>query len=280
MEDKNPEVEIVNLSMPNFAESPGDHWFFVFNISTRSLLGVYRYKGCQTVSPRLVTLQQLSVKKYNKIIREQFKKHHIQERMNAVDNLTRYCGYLLPPWLRSMIIKLYKQTMEIRIHAEKNCKKILQPDDNFSPTIQMWYSRIHAYFQLIRMKEEKKNNTRNILRFAWCQHINKPEELTMEELQDGLQFARIRKADLRKQAKGLRKVHLWNCLINAIKKKQKSPAAAIKQKINREDSKQMWYFIKRTVKDPQSLRVLKVQRVIDGKVKEYEVQKDVENAIQ
>jgi hypothetical protein len=38
---KTPEVEIVNLAMLNFAESPGDHRSFVLDISTRSLLGVY-----------------------------------------------------------------------------------------------------------------------------------------------------------------------------------------------------------------------------------------------
>jgi hypothetical protein len=61
------------------------------------------------------------------------------------------------------------------------------------------------------------------------QHIDKPEELTMEELQDELQFARIRKAELHKQAKGLRKVHLRNCLIDAMEKQQKTRAAAIKK---------------------------------------------------
>jgi hypothetical protein len=55
-----------------------------------------------------------------------------------------------------MIIKLYKQMTEIRIHAEKNCRKFLSPDNDFSPTIQMWYDRIHAYLQLIRMKEGRK----------------------------------------------------------------------------------------------------------------------------
>jgi hypothetical protein len=58
------------------------------------------------------------------------------------------------------------------------------------------------------MKEGKTRNTGNILRFARKQHIENPGELSLEELKDGLQFARIRKADLRKQAKGLRKVHL------------------------------------------------------------------------
>ncbi len=42
----------------------------------------------------------------------------------------------------------------------------------------------------------------------------------------------------------------------------------------------MWYLIKRTVKDLHSPSVLRVQRVVNGKVKEYVVQEDVEQAIQ
>ena len=49
---------------------------------------------------------------------------------------------------------------------------------------------------------------------------------------------------------------------------------------NREESKGMWYLIKRTVKNPHSPSVLKVQRVIEGKTQEYEVQEEVKNAIQ
>jgi hypothetical protein len=159
-------------------------------------------------------------------------------------------------------------------------EKILRPDNDFSPTIQMWYDRIHAYLQLIRMKEGKTNNLRNILKFARQQHIANPGELTMKELQDSLQFARIRQSELWKQAKGLRKVHLRNCLIHSMEKKQKKKTAAIKQTINREESKRMWYLIKRTVKDPHSPSVLKVQRVIEGETQEYKVQEDVENVIQ
>jgi hypothetical protein len=91
--------------------------------------------------------------------------------MDAVDKMTQYCGYPAPRWLWAMIIKLYKQMTEIRIHAEKRCRKIFRPECNYSPTIQMWYDRIHAYLQLIRMKEGKTRNTGNILRFARKQHI-------------------------------------------------------------------------------------------------------------
>ncbi len=93
-------------------------------------------------------------------------------------------------------------------------------------------------------------------------------------------MARIRKADLRKQAKGLQKVHLQDCLINAQEKQQHKQAAAIKQICQREESKRMWFLIKRTVKDPQSPSMLWVQSVVNSEVKEYVMQEDVEQAIQ
>ncbi len=69
-------------------------------------------------------------------------------------------------------------------------------------------------------------------------------------------------------------------MIEAQSKKQHKRVAEIKQKCNREESKQMWYLIKRTVKDPHSLSILRVQQVVEGKVKEYTVQEEVEHAIQ
>jgi hypothetical protein len=186
---KSPEVEIVNLSMLNFAERQGNHRSLLFDISTCSLLGEFRYKICRFVSRQSVTSQVDSVKRYNEIVREQFKIYRTVERMDAVDKMTKYCGNPSPRWLRLMIIKLYKQMTKIRIHEEKKCRKILRPESNFSPTVQMWYDRIHAYLQLIRMKEGKTKNTANILRFACRQHINAPEELTLDKLKDGLQFA-------------------------------------------------------------------------------------------
>jgi hypothetical protein len=47
------------------------------------------------------------------------------------------------------------------------------------------------------MKEGKASNAGNIVRFAKQKHFE-PEELTMEELKDSLQFCWIRNAELRK----------------------------------------------------------------------------------
>ena len=87
---------MVNLGMLTFAESPGDHRSFIINISTRSLFGEFRFKICRPVSRRLVISQKQSVVRYNKIVWEQFEIHHIVERLNAVDKMTRYCGYPSP----------------------------------------------------------------------------------------------------------------------------------------------------------------------------------------
>jgi hypothetical protein len=104
----------------------------------------------------------------------------------------------------------------------------------------------------------------------------------MEELKDGLQLARIQKAELPQQAKGLWKVHLRDCLIEAQTKRQHKRVTEIKQRINREESKRMWYLIKRRVKakDPHSPSILRVQQVVEGEVNEFTEQEEVEHAIQ
>jgi hypothetical protein len=122
----------------------------------------------------------------------------------------------------------------------------------------MWYDRIHTNLQLIRLKEGKAKNKGNVIRFAIRAKIQGPDKLTMEELHDGLRYCQIRKAELWKQAKGLRKVHLRDCLMDAQAKRQHNRVRDIKQTINQEESKRMWHLIKCTVKDPRSLSVLKV----------------------
>ena len=94
--------------------------------------------------------------RYNEIVRDQFELHRIVERLDTVDRMTHYCRNPSPGWLYAMNIELYKQMKEIRVHAEKKCRKILRPESNFSPTIQLWYNCIHAYLQLIRLKNVKQ----------------------------------------------------------------------------------------------------------------------------
>ena len=174
--------------MLSFLDSPGDHRAFIIDISTISLLGKFWYKVCRPVSRCLITSQQGLVNEYNRIVNDQFSQHRIVKRLNAINKMTRYCGFPSPNFLRAMIIKLYRQITEIRIHTEKRCRKIMQPNSDYSLTIQMWYDRIHAYLQLVRLKERKAKNRGNIIRFAVHTKIQDPDKLTMEELHDGLRY--------------------------------------------------------------------------------------------
>jgi hypothetical protein len=58
------------------------------------------------------------------------------------------------------------------------------------------------------LKEGKAKNIGNVICFTIQTNIQTPDELSMEELKEGLIYCQIQKAELRKQAKGLKKVHL------------------------------------------------------------------------
>jgi hypothetical protein len=183
---KSSEIEVSNVCMLPFLDSLGNHRAFYIDIYTRLLLGEFRYKVCCPVSRRLITSQQGLVDEYNRIVHEQFAQHRIVKHLDTVDKMTRYCGFPSPKFLQAMIIKLYWQMTKTRVHAEKKCRKILRPDSNYSPTVQMWYDRIHPYLQLICMKEGKTKNNGNIIQFKVRMNIQEPVNLTMEEPKNGL----------------------------------------------------------------------------------------------
>jgi len=167
------------------------------------MLGAFKPKIVRPVGRRLVMANWYCVIKYNKIVEEQFLIHRIIERMDAINNLVTICGFPAPAWLQQMILKLHKQMDEIRLHAEKKCRKILKPDLPFSSPIQYWYDKVHAYQNLIRRLEGKTRNNSNIIRHACCHDIDNPKRLTMDELKDGLRLAQIRKRQNKPQAPGL-----------------------------------------------------------------------------
>ena len=113
-------------------------------VTTRSMIGRELLKIVRPPGRRLVSTQPKSVKTYNQIVEKQFLLHRIPTRMDAVDKLSRICGTPTPPWLRSMMIKLYQQMDETRVHGEKKCRKFLTPEAEYSPVIQHWYNMIHA----------------------------------------------------------------------------------------------------------------------------------------
>ena len=75
-------------------------------------------------------------------------------------------------------------------------------------------------------------------------------------------------------------MHPNDCLIDSQAKNQVVRARGIKQKIDHEHNARMWYLMQRTVKDPSSPAVLKVQTVKNERISTCTDQADIERIIQ
>ena len=133
---KIPDVEIKVFCVLSVLDSTCDHRSWLLAVTTRSMLGYELLKIVRPPGRRLVTTQPRSVKTYTEIVKNQFLLHRIPERMDAVDKLSRICGTPTSPWLRSMMIKLYQQMDEIRVHTEKKCRKFITPAAEYSLVVQ------------------------------------------------------------------------------------------------------------------------------------------------
>ena len=67
-------------------------------------------------------------------------------------------------------------------------------------------------------------NKSRVIKFAKKHMIKNPHELSVNECKDDLRFARIQQRRIRRQAKGLRKAHMKDCLLKVIKDKKEEAA--------------------------------------------------------
>ena len=74
---------------------------------------------------------------------------------------------------------LDKQMIELQRCAEKKCRKIIKPDLEFSPQVQLWHERMQAYKMLIGWKKGQSTSS-NIIRTALGKDILNPRQLTLE----------------------------------------------------------------------------------------------------
>ena len=90
----------INMLSLSFHVSVGDHNTVILDISTRTTIGQFQSNIVIPSSRRLNTKQPVAVDSYNGIVEEQFKKHRITKRLEALDNLTKICGIPSPDWLK------------------------------------------------------------------------------------------------------------------------------------------------------------------------------------
>ena len=89
--------------------------------------------------------------------------HRMERRLDAV--VDEIADGKSMPKQQARMNALDVQMIELHKFAERRCRKILKPDLEFSPRVQLWHERMQAYKALIQWKTCNARSS-NIIRTA------------------------------------------------------------------------------------------------------------------
>ena len=269
-------LEIGGFKILSFSESVGDHRTMIFDVSTRSLIGIFEHHVVRSGCRRL-NCKTSSLSRYNAILERMMAMHRMEERLDEI--IEAVVNDRPTPAQQAKMEALDKQFVELQKHAERKCRKIIKPELEFSSKVKLWHERMQAYKGLIRWKKGNCRNDSNIIRTALRREIPNPKEMTLQEMEEGVRYTKAKKRELRDTAPELRKTHLRECLLKAESSKDEEKAKSVKAVIEREENKKMWYFINRSQKDTRSAAPHLVQRMVDGVVQESTTKEETEEFV-
>ena len=275
-----PDITITGVKWLPFEQSPGDHRACLFEFTSLSAIGAHEKRIVYPVCRRLTSKNERSVEVYTDEMLKQFDIHRIEARL---DNLTatQEASTTYPPDLSHPADILDRQVVEIQRHCEKICRKIYQGDTPCSPEYSLWYKRARMFNRLIRLKKGLIKNPGVLCKHARRLGIETPRRWTLDQLRHGRAIAKAWKRKLQPEAPTLRREHLGNRLVKAEADRDIDKAKAIRSIIDREASSAMWSEIKWTFADNggRSNAVTRVERMEEGKVREYTEQSDIERVV-
>ena len=269
-------LEVTQLLQLPHLSSIGDHKTWIIEVTSRSVLGCNLLKIQRTVGRRLNMSNHGTVTEFIKLVKEGCEEQNIQSRLEECLSQASKLGTPTPKWLKKKIRLVHNDFDRIRLHAERNCRKIYTPESPYSRPIQVWYDRIHAYIALFKVLENPSNrNVGNTFRFAKRQGIENPESMTLAEIEEGMTYCKIMQREAREKAHPMREDHLLDRLRIAIKKKKTKVIAHIKQIINGERSRKNWRHIKYVLCKPRTPPVTTINRMEDGCKVKYDTEEDI-----
>lgn len=270
------DIESSAALLKSFHNSCGDHRTGIVDFTTQSVLGKDDFNPVRPPPRRLSTRHKKGLNKYIKIFEDQMDVHSLQQRLDVAG--ASATSYPAPLETQAQLESIDKQTVEIGLHAAAKCRKIYKPPLPFSQEVHVWDERKKIYNGLLRRLDGRCHNGSNIIRQAWKFDITNPQELSRYQCLDGVRYCKGRLMELKKVAKGLRKVHLRNRLIQADESGDKVAYKGVLQTIEREEKKRMWPTINRSVDDPRLGATDHVQRLRRDGTIENITDKDAMNA--
>ena len=278
-----PDIDVTNCLLLSFHESVGDHRTMILEFTTASAIGRYQGKIVRPTSRRLTLRQPGAITSYNNSIHEQFEIHRIPTRLTSLLLESKQYSFPPPQSFRVKCNTIHEQIAQICLHAESTCRKLLKPALEFSPTVQFWYDRAHAYIMLIKIKSgiaRKHTDISRAMRFAARKKIPNPRLLTLEQCQDGLTACKLRQKELRRTSTSLRRQFTQSIVSNATASGDTARAKAMRERMQRERNTSIWRRINRVTRPSRGRACREVQQNINGITRTYTTKTEVEHSIQ
>ncbi len=246
----------MGLMIQPLSEIPGDHMTFIVDVTTLSVVRIYKYKVLHGSFQCLRMKKRASVTRYINIVKWKMDKHQMMEQLAVINsNQTSH------PDSESTVCtmeRINKQMEEIQVCAERWCCKLIHPYCCFSNPVKYWHMKCRSYKELINRLEGKMKYNSSIVCREKQHDIEQPKSLTMIWLKYGVRFCKARKNLLKKRGRGMWWVHFQNCLIRAMELDDKDKVKDLHQVTAQEESRKIWYSINRVTNDPWTGNIIQV----------------------
>ena len=109
--------------------------------------------------------------------------------------------------MQGKVTKVDKDSLQFMIHTAKKCRKLKNGRICFSPKLVIRIKRKQIYNSLLQFKLEKNKNRGNLKRAARRNGIQRPFQISTEELKICLEMCNERNNYFRKNRSRYRKKH-------------------------------------------------------------------------
>ena len=286
-----PDLELKGASYLPFDGSLGDHRPVIADFSQRSVLGTNLPKIVPVKARRLNSKVKRIRDSYIQSLEEAFKKGEILSRLRSLE---KDATFPASEEVASALERIDNEMENHMLMAERSCRKLYAGHYDFSPTVQFWLKRCHAYRALIKLRDTmdnagtrdprhhalRKKNAANTYRSAERAGISRAKELSKTDLLMQYGYCREQTKHLLAEAPWLRKQFLSRKLEDAMLKHNEEEAKRTKEMMRREKQSRTWRSIQKVTKPNNAGAVTFVdEKNADGTTTRHTTKATVERAI-
>ncbi|KAL7554491.1 hypothetical protein ACHAWF_018525 [Thalassiosira exigua] len=254
----------------------GDHWLFVIDFVTASLVGSPPPRVVRSGARRLNSNVESVVQRYEDKLEDQVVRSNVIQRVGEVHETSR-----LKEEVKRRLDKIDAETKQYQKSSEKRCRQIKSGRIPFSTESSKWIRRAQVYRLVLRYHAGKIRNRANLKRAARrCRNLS-PLRLSLEEVHARLKVCKEKCNYVKKHGHRHRRKHLQDRLPKARASQDEEVEKRILAIISREKQRAYWRHLNFAVKKPKgrSARVVTTEELGEGEATEHIGQSAVEQAI-